>query len=56
MLAQIIEKKTSTPTDELDTKYLINADLEKQRFLVDEKKMKLIQLESKINALGAFNS
>lgn len=33
----------------------INQKLEEQRFLIAEKKMQMIQLQSKIDALGVFN-
>ncbi len=65
MLTQINEKKSNSClnnqendhiTDKIASDYLIDEKIEEQRFLVDEKKMKMIQLESKINALGAFNS
>jgi hypothetical protein len=33
----------------------INQKLEEQRFLIAEKKMQMIQLQAKIDALGVFN-
>ena len=36
--------------------YLVDQNLENQRFLITEKKMQMIQLQAKIDALGAFNS
>ena len=35
--------------------YLMDLKLEKQRFLISEKKMQMIQLQAKIDALGSFN-
>lgn len=66
MLHQINEKRralsysSSDDTQKIGIEvvrdFLIDEQLENQRFLVDEKKMQLIQIESKINALGSFNS
>lgn len=36
--------------------FKINQSLEEQRFLLAEKKMQMIQLQAKIDALGVFNS
>ena len=36
--------------------YGVDLHLEKQRFLVSEKKMQMIQLQAKLDALGSFNS
>ena len=36
--------------------YIVDQNLENQRFLITEKKMQMIQLQAKIDALGAFNS
>lgn len=36
--------------------FQINQKLEEQRFLLAEKKMQMIQLQAKIDALGVFNS
>ena len=35
--------------------YMADLNLEKQRFLISEKKMQMIQLQAKIDALGSFN-
>jgi len=66
MLQQINEKRllASSPNEadnklgisEIARDFIIDEKLEEQRFLVDEKKMQMIQVESKINALGAFDS
>lgn len=65
MLQQINEKRLSVCNDqeemsklgiEIAKDFMINEELEEQRFLVDEKKMQMIQVEAKINALGAFDS
>ena len=34
---------------------MADLNLEKQRFLISEKKMQMIQLQAKIDALGSFN-
>ena len=36
--------------------FLIDENLENERNMVDEKKMQMINLEAKIDALGLFNS
>lgn len=36
--------------------FKINSSLEEQRFTLAEKKMQMIQLQAKIDALGVFNS
>jgi hypothetical protein len=65
MLHQINEKRCALSHNaeelqkigtEVVKDFLIDEQLENQRFLVDEKKMQLIQIESKINALGSFDS
>ncbi len=66
MMQQINEKRfLSSSSNETGSKlgisemvkdFVIDEKLEEQRFLVDEKKMQMIQVESKINALGAFDS
>ena len=38
------------------TDFLTDEKLEEKRFLLDEKKMQVIQLESRLDALSAFNS
>lgn len=64
MLQQLNEKRRATSynneeNQKLNTEvvndFLIDEKLEEQRFLVDEKKMQMIQVESKINALGSFD-
>ena len=67
MLQQINDKRLSSSSNnheensklgivEIARDFLIDEKLEEQRFLVDEKKMQMIQVESKINALGSFDS
>ena len=51
---QKIEKKTQIYNDFTD--FLINDKLEEDGFKVDEKKMQMIHLESKIDVLELFNS
>ena len=65
MLEQINAKRIATYKNleenhklgiEIASDFLLDEKLEQQRFNLDEKKMQMIQLESKINALGSFNS
>ena len=34
----------------------MNTQIEEERFLIAEKKMQMIQLQAKVDALGSFNS
>ena len=36
--------------------FIVDQELEDQRFKITEKKMQMIQLQAKIDALGVFNS
>ncbi len=59
MVMQINEKKIvkkNTAYHNFETDFLIDEKSEEDGFNVDEKKMQMIHLESKIDALGLFNS
>ena len=59
MVMQINEKKIAkknTIYHNFEIDFLIDEKLEEDGFNVDEKKMQMIHLESKIDALGLFNS
>ena len=58
MVTQINEKKTEKKQNVFHNfnDFLIDENLENERNMVDEKKMQMINLEAKIDALGLFNS
>ncbi len=58
MVTQINEKKIEKKQNVFHNfnDFLIDENLENERNMVDEKKMQMINLEAKIDALGLFNS
>ena len=49
-------KKMVNISNPVASDFIVDQELEDQRFKITEKKMQMIQLQAKIDALGVFNS